>query len=94
MRSFLFKVEDTFNITGRGLVLSPNIPRETVLPKSAMISLVRPNGIILETEALFAIPFLTFSNIKDLNNHIPAYACILQNTSKEEVPKGTEVWLN
>ena len=94
MRSFLFKVEETFNITERGLVLITNIPEETVLPKSAMISLVRPNGSILETEALFGISFFSFSKVEDRKNHIPAYECILQNISNEEVPTGTEVWLN
>lgn len=94
MRNFLFKVEETFNITGRGLVLIANIPEETVLPKPAMISLIRPNGSILETEALFGISFFSFSKIEDRKSYIPAYECTLSNISKEEVPIGTEVWLN
>lgn len=94
MKRFLFRVEETFDITGRGLVLTTNIPEKTALPKSAMISLVRPNGSILEAEALFGIPFISFSNVEDRKNYIPAYECMLQNISKEEIPIGTEVWLN
>jgi translation elongation factor EF-Tu-like GTPase len=94
MRNFLFKVEQTFNIKGRGLVLITNIPEKTDLPKSAMISLVRPNGSILETEAIFGISFFSFSKVEDRKSYIPAYECILQNIGREEVPKGTEVWLN
>lgn len=94
MKRFLFKVEETFNITGRGLVLITNIPTETALPKAAIISLVRLNGSILETEAIFGISFFSFNSVEDRKNHISGYDCTLQNISKEEIPAGTEVWLS
>src|SRR5829696_5624771 len=89
MKTLLLKVEDTFNIGGRGLILAPTIPKETELPKLAVVSLIRPDGSILKTEADFEIPFLSFSRIEDLKKHEPAYNCILRNIDKEEIPNGT-----
>ena len=94
MKILLLKVEDTFHIGGQGLILAPTIPKETELPKSAVVSLVRPDGSILRAEANFEIPFLSFYRVEDLKKYKPAYNCILRKTDKEAVPTGTEVWLN
>lgn len=94
MKNLLLTVEDTFHINGQDLILAPTIPEETELPKSAVVSLIRPDGSVLRTEAVFEIPFLSFSRIEDSKRHKPAYNCILRNVDKEEVPTGTEVWLN
>ncbi|MDQ3798394.1 MAG: hypothetical protein M3384_02990 [Acidobacteriota bacterium] len=94
MKTLLFKVEDTFDINGRGLILSPAIPKETSLPKSSVVPLVRPDGSVFRVEAVLEIPFPSFSSVEDLKKNEPAYNCILQATDKEQVPIGTEVWLD
>lgn len=94
MKTLLLKVEDTFQIGGQGLILAPTIPKETELSKSAVVSLIRADGSILAPEAIFEIPFPAFSRVEDLKKSEPAYNCILRDMRKEEVPIGTEVWLN
>jgi hypothetical protein len=92
MKALLLKVEDTFNINGRDLILAPAIPKETELPKSAAVSLVRPDGDVLKAEAVFEIPFPSFSGVEASKKYKPAYNCILRNTHKEQIPTGTELW--
>ena len=92
MKAFLIKVEDVFEINGRGLVLAPSVPIEKDLPKTAIVLLIRPNKSRLETQADFAIPFFRFRNIEDYSKP-KSYEILLKETAKAEVPIGTEIWL-
>jgi len=93
MSTFLIKVEDSFEIKGRGLILAPPIPEKTNLPDSAVILLVCPDGSFLETEANFEIPFIRFSRIEDYSRHKPAYEIVIKDLAKADIPIGTEIWI-
>ena len=93
MKSLLIKVEDVFEIRGRGLILTPFIPIENELPKSAAVLLIRPDGSELEAQADFEVPFYRFINVEDYAKRRPAYEIVLRGAAKAEVPVGTQVWL-
>lgn len=93
MSRFLFKVEDAFEIKGRGLILAPEISGEIKLPKTSKVSLISPDGKTLETEAAFEIPFLHFTSVESRQKYQPAFVCILKDLTKESIQIGTEVWL-
>lgn len=94
MSIFLLKVEDIFSIKNRGLILLPRIPIETDLPKDAKVSIIRPDGSKLKTEAFFDIPFYSFAKIEDRITHKNAYECVLKGLEKESVPIGSKIWLD
>jgi len=78
--TYLFTVEATFMITGRGLVLYPGFgdnPART----GSKIKLIRPDQSIIETQ----IKGVSFSGNHDI--------LVEGKIKKEDVPIGTEVWL-
>ena len=77
---FLFTVEDTFLITGRGVVLTPGFGDKPVRV-GAVIRLIRPDQSTLLT------------TIRGIEFHSDHPILIGQNLKKEDVPIGTEVWL-
>jgi hypothetical protein len=93
VKTFLIKVEDIFEIKGRGSILAPFVAEEYKLPKSALVALLRPDGTILETEAFFVVPFVKFSRLEDYLKRKPAYEILLKDLSKADVPIGTEIWI-
>jgi hypothetical protein len=75
----LFKVEQTFVISGTGLVLIPGLGNR-IVPTGSKIKVVRPD----KSELLTTIHGITFKeNTIVLNS----------NTKKEDVPVGSEIWL-
>jgi translation elongation factor EF-Tu-like GTPase len=82
----LFTVEDSFAISGRGLVPVPGIvPIGTERFKVGdSITLVRPDGTRVST----SIGGLEIMNPNPKNEIV----ILLRELSKEEVPIGTEVW--
>jgi|KBSMisStaDraftv2_1062788.scaffolds.fasta_scaffold650157_1 hypothetical protein len=85
----LFKVEDVFDLAGRGCVLVPAIPEGLdfrVRPKD-QIQLRTPCGRLLETH-IDAIEL-----VKPLDGGPCRMAIMLpRELVKEDVPPGTEVW--
>jgi hypothetical protein len=77
---YLFTVEATFVITGRGLILYPGFGKNFAKVGSK-IQLIRPDQSIIETQ----IRGITFSDKHDI--------LVGENVKKEDVPLGTEVWL-
>jgi len=77
---FLFTVEDTFWITGRGVVLTPGFGDKPVRI-GTVIRLIRPDRSTLLT------------TIRGVEFHIDQPILIGENLKKEDVPIGTEVWL-
>ncbi len=78
---FLFKVERTFMISGRGLTLLPGLGDKVKFVKTGTkIKLVRPD----KSELFTTIKGITFEGNHDL--------LISSDFSKEQVPEGTEVW--
>ena len=88
MLVYLSTVEDTFDITGRGLIVTPGIPvdGDWRLSIGDSITLERPDGSRLE------------STVRGIERFRPAHcACIpllLGNElKKEDVPIGTKLWV-
>jgi len=86
MARCLFKVEDTFLITGRGLVPIPGIVPvgEERFRAGDPILLKRPDGSELAT---------AIGGLEMLDPNPPPYVVImLKGLTKEDVPIGTEIW--
>lgn len=77
---YLFTVEATFVITGRGLVLYPGFGNN-MAKIGSKITLIRPDQSVIET----LIRGISFSENHDI--------LVGENVKKEDVPIGTEVWL-
>jgi hypothetical protein len=79
----LFKVENQFTITGRGLILTPGLGDNVkFVTTGTEIRLVRPD----KSELITAIKGITFEGNHDI--------LISGEFTKEDVPVGTEVWTN
>ena len=87
MWQFLSKVEDTFLITDRGLIIVPGIPRNEKgwkLSDGEPLELRRPDGTSLQT---------TIAAI-ELGGRGKFTAILLpRELTKDDVPIGTEVWV-
>jgi hypothetical protein len=98
MNKLLLKVEEVFTVSGRGVILTPDIPLEQKLPQSpVMVTLKRPDGSSIEVEAAFHIPHFQFAKVEELLKHLKneqKYTCLLTGVEKSEVPTGTEIWLD
>jgi hypothetical protein len=85
----ILKVEDVFDIPGRGLTLAPKIPDHlgfAVRPKDR-IQLRTPNGRLLDTY------IASFSLGKPIGGGPTIVAIELpSDIRREDVPIGTEVW--
>jgi hypothetical protein len=78
---FLFKVEDRFVISDKGLVLTPGLGDKVKFVKSGFkIRLIRPD----KSEVMTSIKGISFEGNHDI--------LIPLTITKDEVPIGTEVW--
>lgn len=77
----LFVVEQVFTITGRGVVLLPGFGQR-IIRIGTPILLVRPNGSTFQTH----IRGIGFNEFHDI--------LIGENIQKEDVPVGTQVWVD
>ena len=79
----LFRVENQFTITGRGLILTPGLGNNVkFVTAGTKIRLVRPN----KSDLITTIKAITFEGNHDI--------LISREFTKEYVPVGTEVWTN
>lgn len=88
MKRRLITVEDTFRISGRGLLVVP-APLMSELPVEGgviPVELRKPDGSSAEAALLLTYIFQT-PPPKELR-----WACVLKSLSKEDVPIGTEIW--
>jgi translation elongation factor EF-Tu-like GTPase len=89
----LFKVEDVFEISGRGCVIMTSIPAESVfkIRLKDQIQLRTPDGRVFDTQ----IAGIEFAHgTKQDGSKVSRMAIILpRNIPKEDVPSGTEVWV-
>jgi hypothetical protein len=87
---FLSKVEDAFQISERGCVIVPAIPRakvEFLLHAQDLIQLRNPDGRILDTY-IVGIEMVCGPKARDrMAFLLPA------DITKRDVPRGTEIWL-
>jgi hypothetical protein len=87
---FLSKVEDVFEISGRGCVVVPASPRAGLdfqLHAHDSIQLRNPDGRVLDTY-IAGIEMLCGPKVRD------CVAFLLpENIAKQDVPRETEIWL-
>ena len=77
----LFKVDERFMVTGRGLVLVPGLG-EKKATLGDPVRIIRPDGTIIET----TIRGIGFNKFREI--------LVGGNLTKEDIPIGSEVWLN
>jgi hypothetical protein len=85
----VFTVADRFDIAGRVVALTPGIPVSRIAEFQAekKAELRRPDGSILEVD--FTIPHVSpYDPKRPFSITIPA------PLKKEDIPVGTEVWMN
>lgn len=89
MELFLLRVEDRFQLTGRGCILVPYIESDTlgdIKPNfMAQVICKRPDGSQIRSTAWIGYEFLHPTG--------GGIACLLKDRTVEEIPTGTEVWL-
>lgn len=97
MDKLLLVVEDSFQISGRGVVVEPPPPLETLginehspvaqvrLVRVAQVRLVRPDATHEVVEATFGWTHFNPGGFR--------FTCMLVGMKKEAVPPGTEMWL-
>jgi hypothetical protein len=79
----LLTVEDSFAITGRGVVVLPGVEPGTV-PWSCRVRVQLPDGSLNDLDASFELPFGS-PGMK------PQLWCLLKGVRKEDIPVGTKV---
>lgn len=85
MKGFVCRVEDVFQITGRGCVIVPGYPADGDPGRmGSALLLKRPDG----SEITTAVRGLDFFG----NPERTGYAILLADVTKADVPVGTEVW--
>jgi translation elongation factor EF-Tu-like GTPase len=86
---FLSKVEDVFQISGRGCVVVPAIPRSSLdfqLDANDSIQLRNPDGRVLHTY-IAGIEILCSPKVDRMAFLLPG------NITIQDVPRETEIWL-
>jgi hypothetical protein len=78
---FLFKVQNRFLITGRGLILVPGLGDKKVTVGDT-IKIIKPDQTIIKT----TIRGIGFNEFRDI--------LVGKDLIKDDVPIGSEVWLN
>ena len=78
---FLFKVQDKFLITGRGLILVPGLGDKKATVGDP-IKIIKPDQTVIET----TIRGIGFNEFRDI--------LVGKELTKDDVPIGSEVWLN
>ena len=92
----LFTVEDTFTISGRGLVAEYGPPFSTFGTNgrtySCSVEIKRPDGSVLVTQADFYMAHFQPLEVQRRYLERGCYACLLKGATKADVPVGSEVW--
>ena len=86
--TFLFKIEQVFEISGRGCVIVPAIvegPDFKIRPQDE-IQLRTPDGHVLDTR-IGSVEFLKLAEVTRMAILLPP------DVLKQDVPIGTDVWL-
>jgi hypothetical protein len=85
---FLCSIEDTFQVTGRGLMVAPQFAAsEYCFAENQRVRVVLENGRSFECRASFQIPHQTPAP------KILSYCCALLDVAKDSVPVGSQLWL-
>lgn len=88
MEAYLTEVEDTFSVSGRGLIIAPLFPiSEYKLETNETLRVECPDGRGFECEGYFQIPFQTPPA------KVLAMNCALIKVEKSSVPIGSKIWV-
>jgi len=89
MTEFLLcTVEDTFQVTGRGLIVAPLFPvAEYRFEANQRVRVVTPDGNSFECKAFFQVPHQTPPA------KVLSYCCTLPEVHEDKVPVGSQLWL-
>ncbi|GMT98432.1 hypothetical protein KH5H1_25510 [Corallococcus caeni] len=82
----LLVVEQTFDIQGRGILVTPDVDLGARAQVEFTVVLRRPEGDVREAVALAQVPLGTFRSR-------PQHVLCFRTLSKQDLPAGTEVWL-
>ena len=85
----LLVVEDTFAISGRGLIIAPDVDLGEGHQRHLNVELRRPDGTRFHAEALAQVPFVNPPRIGDRPRHV----LLFTRLTKTDVPIGTELWI-
>jgi hypothetical protein len=85
----LLIVADTFAISGRGLIVAPDVDLGDDRQRHLNIELRRPDGTRLHAEALAQVPFPNPPRPVDR----PRHTLLFTRLAKTDVPIGTELWI-
>jgi len=92
----LITVEDTFQITGRGLVIIPGPPFNTFgtngRSHSCSVVIKRPDGSPLVAQAHFYTAFFEPMEARLRYLERGNYECLLPDLAKSDVPVGSEIF--
>jgi hypothetical protein len=88
MKRKILTIEDIFQIKGRGLIILPGpLINEFPGPDELLVELIKPDGSIILATLTIMLSF----------HHPPRkeirWDCILKDIQEEDVPIGTEVWI-
>lgn len=87
MPTFLFTVDDVYDIEGRYVIPTPGVPVSVCGIRNGLpIELRRPDGTVLETEVV-SVPIL------DPYDPNRPTQIALQGITKQDIPVGTEIWM-
>ncbi len=95
MSAFVFRIEDVFQISGRGCVIAPGVPDDStiVLRVGDPLLLKLPDGSETRTQ-VHGIEMVSYSPdaLKTLGMP-PASILVGPELAKHDLPVGTEVWV-
>ena len=84
----LSKIEDVFDITGRGIILAPGFPTaEYKFDKEYQAEIEAPDGSSKKCKAKFLVPF------QSPPPKVLSYFCHLSGIEKNEIPISSKLWL-
>jgi len=88
MEVFLTTVIDTFDVTGRGLIIAPSFPlTEYKFDKEERIRIETPDGQEFVCDSYFQVPFL------HPTPKVLSACCTLLKVSKHQVPIGSKIFI-
>jgi hypothetical protein len=92
MEKRLLVVEDVYFWRGLGVILGPFVPFDALpqpeqMPIHRTVILRRPDGTSQRVEAVFVAP--TCGPPERLD-----YDCLLRGLERDDVPVGTEIWID
>lgn len=83
----LSKIEDVFDVTGRGIIIAPGFPIAAYRFSREYDALIKHGGGTRMCKATFSVPFQS-PPPKEVS-----YYCHLSGIAKAEIPIGSELWL-